>query len=129
MLYIYVIIFKEIVFILSYILNAMINGGNQINEDQIPKLEGSLSGETAGSVSYRQINLGGVKIVILYFDGYENDTTTNQTIDFPIAYDNAPTVVVGNSTLPALSASATALTITAPDATTTYTGTAVVIGS
>ena len=103
-------------------------GGNQINENQIPRTEGSLAGETAGSVSYRQINLGGVKIVILYFDGYENDTTTNQSIDFPIAYENAPTVEVGNSTLPTLSASTTTLTITAPDATTVYSGTAVVIG-
>lgn len=103
-------------------------GGNQINEDQIPRTEGSLAGETAGSVSYRQINLGGVKIVILYFDGYENDTTTNQSITFPIAFVNAPTVEVGNSTLPTLSASTTTLTITAPDATTVYSGTAVVIG-
>jgi hypothetical protein len=103
-------------------------GGNQINENQIPRTEGSLAGETAGSVSYRQINLGGVKIVILYFDGYENDTTTNQSITFPIAFVNAPTVEVGNSTLPTLSASTTTLTITAPDATTVYSGTAVVIG-
>ena len=103
-------------------------GGNQINENQIPRTEGSLAGETAGSVSYRQINLGGVKIVILYFDGYENDTTTNQSITFPIAFVNAPTAVVGNSTLPTLSASTTTLTITAPDATTVYSGTAVVIG-
>ena len=103
-------------------------GGNQINENQIPRTEGSLAGETAGSVSYRQINLGGVKIVILYFDGYENDTTTNKSITFPIAFVNAPTVEVGNSTLPTLSASTTTLTITAPDATTVYSGTAVVIG-
>jgi len=103
-------------------------GGNQLNENQIARLEGSLAGTTAGNVTYRQINLGGVKIVILFFNGYENDTTTNQSITFPIAYVNAPTVVAGNSTLPALSASTTTLTITAPDATTTYTGTALIIG-
>ena len=67
--------------------------------------------------------------MILYFNGYENDTTTNQTITFPIAYTNAPTVAVGNSTLPAFSTSTTVLTITAPDATTTYTGTAIAVGS
>ena len=104
-------------------------GGEQISEDQIPRMEGSLAGTTAGSVSYRQINLGGVKVLVLYFNGYENDTTTSQSITFPIAYSNAPTVVVGGSTLPAMTASTTALTITAPDATTTYTGTALVIGS
>jgi hypothetical protein len=67
--------------------------------------------------------------MVLYFDGYENDTTTNQTITFPIAYNNAPTVAVGNSTLPAFTTSTTVLTITAPDATTTYTGTALVAGN
>ena len=89
---------------------------------------GSLSGTTAGSVSYSQFNLGGIKIFTAYFNGYENDTTTSQTITFPIAYTNAPVVVTGNSTLPSLSASTTTLTITAPDSTTTYTGTVLVIG-
>ena len=106
----------------------MIVGGNQINESQIPLLAGSLAGTTAGSVSYSEINLGSIKITMAYFNGYENDTATNQSITFPIAYVNAPTVAVGNSTLPALSASATALTITAPAATTVYTGFALIIG-
>ena len=65
-------------------------GGNQLNENQIARLEGSLAGTTAGNVTYRQINLGGVKIVILFFNGYENDTTTNQSITFPIAYGDTP---------------------------------------
>ena len=103
-------------------------GGNQISEDQIPVSSGSLSGETAGSVSYSETNLGGIKITMVYFNGYENDTTTNQDITFPIAYGNTPEIVIGNSTLPALSASTTELTITAPDATTTYTGFALIIG-
>ena len=67
-------------------------------------------------------------ITMQFFDGYENDTTTNQSFDFPIAYANDPVIIIGNSTLPALSASTTALTITAPDATTTYTGYAVIAG-
>ena len=103
-------------------------GGNQISEDQIPVLNGSLAGETAGSVSYSEINLGGIKITMVYFNGYENDTTTNQSITFPIAYGNTPEIVIGNSTLPTLSASTTTLTITAPDTTTTYTGFALIIG-
>ena len=103
-------------------------GGNQISEDQIPVSSGSLSGETAGSVSYSETNLGGIKITMVYFNGYENDTTTNQDITFPIAYGDAPEIVVGNSTLPALSASTTELTITAPDSTTAYTGFALIIG-
>ena len=103
-------------------------GGDQITEDMVPNTSGSLAGTTAGTVTYRQIDLGGVKVMVLYFDGYENDTTTNQTITFPIAYNNAPTVAVGNSTLPAFTTSTTALTITAPDATTVYTGFVLIIG-
>ncbi len=106
-----------------------ITQGNQIASDQLANYSGSLAGTTAGSVAYSQINIGGLKVMILYFNGYENDTTTNQTITFPIAYTNAPTVAVGNSTLPAFSTSTTVLTITAPDATTTYTGTAIAVGS
>ena len=103
-------------------------GGDQITEDMVPNTSGSLAGTTAGTVTYRQIDLGGVKVMVLYFNGYENDTTTNQTITFPIAYTYTPEIVVGNSTLPALSATTTALTITAPDATTVYTGFVLIIG-
>jgi hypothetical protein len=103
-------------------------GGDQITEDMVPNTSGSLAGTTAGTVTYRQIDLGGVKVMVLYFNGYENDTTTNQTITFPIAYGDTPEIVVGNSTLPTLSASTTALTITAPDSTTVYTGFALIIG-
>ena len=102
--------------------------GSQISEDQIPVLRDVISGETSGSAAYMEINLGGIKITMVYFNGYENDTTTNQTITFPIAYGNTPEIVVGNSTLPTLSASTTALTITAPDSTTVYTGFALIIG-
>ena len=101
-------------------------GGNQIAPDQIANYAASLAGETAGSVSLSQINIGGIKFAIVFFNGYENDTTTDQSIDFPAAYANDPVIIAGNSTLPALSASTTALAITAPDATTTYTGYAVV---
>ena len=103
-------------------------GGNQISADQIPILRDVISGETSGSAAYMEINLGGIKITMVYFIEYENDTTTNQTITFPIAYTYTPEIVVGNSTLPALSATTTALTITAPDATTVYTGFALIIG-
>ena len=103
-------------------------GGNKLSPDQIASYSGTLAGETAGSVSYSQINIGGIKLTVVFFDGYENDTTTNQSFDFPIAYENAPVIALGNSTLPALSASTTALTITAPDSTTVYTGSAIIAG-
>lgn len=104
-------------------------GGNQISPSQVSNLSGSISGATAGTVTYQQMQLGTIKVMVLYFNGYENDTTTNDTITFPIAHANAPTVIPGGSTLPSMTASATVLTITSPDSTTTYTGTATVIGS
>jgi hypothetical protein len=103
-------------------------GGEQIKSDAVPSKGGTLAGTTAGSVALTEINMGGVKITILYFSGYENDTTTDQTMSFPLAYTNAPTVVIGGSTLPAVSASASTITITAPDSTTAYSGTCLMIG-
>ena len=110
------------------ITGSNIASGTITSSNIAPAASGSLAGTTAGTVYYWQFNLGGIKIFVAYFSGYENDTTTNQTITFPIAYTYAPTVIVGNSTLPSLSASTTTLTITAPNSTTTYTGTVLVIG-
>ena len=82
----------------------------------------SLAGTTAGTVSYVQPFAGsGYKKVLLWFDGYENDTTTAQTITYPTAFATAAGVT-GNTSGLTLSTSLTTLTITAPDATTTYTG-------
>ena len=39
-------------------------GGNQLAESQISSQSGSLAGTTAGSVSYKETNLGGVKTFI-----------------------------------------------------------------
>ena len=103
-------------------------GGEQLSSDQIAVQSGTISGATAGTVSYSQLNIGGIKITFLYFNGYENDGTTNDTITFPIPYTDAPTAIAGNSTLPAMTQTTTVLSITSPDATTTYTGTAIVMG-
>lgn len=103
-------------------------GGNQLNPDQIPTQKNSAAGPIAGQLYYDSLNLGGMKVVVLYFDDYENDTTTNQVIDFPIPFVNPPTVIIGNSTLPTMTATATELTIVSPDSTTLYSGAATIIG-
>ena len=103
-------------------------GGEQIKSDAVPSQGGTLAGATTGKIAYSQINIGSIKIMMLYFNGYENDTTTNDTITFPIPYTDAPTAIAGNSTLPAMTQTTTVLSITSPDATTTYTGTAIVMG-
>ena len=86
----------------------------------------SLAGTTAGTVEYAQTG-GTIKKFVGVASGYENDTTTNQTITFPIAFVNTPIVSANNTGL-TISASTTTLTITAPDVTTTYSGIVVVEG-
>ena len=89
---------------------------------------GSLSGTTAGTVTYFEPFAGSAyKKVVLYFNGYENDTTTNQTITYPTAFATVAAVTFNNTGL-TLSTSTTTLTITAPDSTTTYTGLVIMEG-
>lgn len=81
----------------------------------------SLAGATAGTIDWAQPERGTRKVFIAAASGYENDTTTNQTITFPTAYTYTPAVLV-NTTGLTVSATTTTLTITAPDSTTTYSG-------
>ncbi|MEM4056512.1 MAG: hypothetical protein QW578_05700, partial [Thermoplasmatales archaeon] len=78
--------------------NTIINGniiapGTITSANIAGATTGSLTGTTAGTVSYSQFNLGGIKIFTAYFNGYENDTTTSQTITFPVSYTNTPVIV------------------------------------
>lgn len=88
----------------------------------------SLAGTTAGTVYYTQPFAGsGYKKVIVWFDGYEDDTTTGQSFNFPTAFGTVANIVSNDSGL-TLTTSLTAVSITAPDATTVYNGVAVVEG-
>ena len=87
----------------------------------------SVAGATAGTVYYNESRQNSSKHVLFYFDSYENDTTTNQTIDFPNGFTYTPAVST-NTTGLTLSASATSLTITSPDSTSTYSGVVEVVG-
>lgn len=86
-----------------------------------------LAGTTAGHVYWAQPEQGTRKVFIGVADGYENDTTTNQTIAFPTAYTYTPAVAT-NTTGLTVKASTTTLTITAPDSTATYSGVIEVVG-
>ena len=86
------------------------------------------SGTTAGTItqmvaSSKTFN----KKLIIVFAGYENDTTTNQTVDFALPFTSYA-VITGNSTGLTISATTSGITITAPDATTTYSGIVIVEG-
>ena len=93
-----------------------------------PQTSTSTSGTTAGTVGQVQTNYESLyKKIIFTFDGYENDTTTNQVIDFINSFGTIANVTA-NTTGLTVKASTSAITITAPDATTTYTGIIVVEG-
>ena len=79
-----------------------------------------------GTIEYAQTG-GTIKKFVGVASGYENDTTTNQTITFPIAFVNTAIVSANNTGL-TISASTTTLTITASDVTATFKGIVVVEG-
>jgi len=81
----------------------------------------SLAGTTAGSIQWGQYLQGVFKEFSGQALGYENNTTTAQTITFPTAFSYTPVVTL-NTTGLTLTVSATALTIVAPDTTTAYSG-------
>lgn len=89
---------------------------------------GTLSGTTAGSVDYVQPFQGTSDMRFkAYFSGYENNSVINQTISFTTAFTDAPAILFNGTGL-VISATASTLTITAPDNITTYTGWVIVDG-
>ena len=102
-----------------YLLTAM----NSINSSTV-------SGPTAGTVNmYATLWTPLDRKYTIEFSGYENDTTTNQSIPFPSGFTfiNTPVIIV-NTTGLTISVTTTGITITAPDSTTTYSGIVVVEG-
>jgi len=69
----------------------------------------TLTGTTAGSVIWNMPYQGtGYKKAIFYLNGYENTTTTAQTITFPTAFTYTPYIITSIS---GVSATTTALTL------------------
>ena len=86
------------------------------------------SGTTAGTVSQRFTEYASAhKKLYITFSGYENDTTTNQVISFPLSFSNSA-IIVGNNTGLTITATTTGITITSPDSTTTYSGIVIIEG-
>lgn len=85
-------------------------------------------GTTAGTVTQTYTELESYyKKYIFYFNGYENDTTTNQVIDFIQAFSTIASITYNGTGL-TISATTSGITITAPDSTTTYSGIVIVEG-
>ncbi len=82
----------------------------------------SLAGTTGGKIDWIQPLKGSsYKKVILYFDNYENDTTTSQVITFPTAFTIVNNIIFNNTTLN-ITITLLGLTILTPDTTTIYNG-------
>ena len=88
----------------------------------------TITGTTAGSaVASMPIQEPTYKKVVVWLNGYENDTTTAQTYTFPMGFTETPAITTNSASVPGVSVSTTALAL-APDTTTAYTGWIVVEG-
>ena len=75
--------------------------------------QNTLTGTSAGSIVWSQPLQGSaLKLVILYANGYENTTTTAQSITFTTAFKNTPATLV-NTTGMSITVSATGVTLPA----------------
>jgi len=73
--------------------------------------QNTLTGTTAGSIIWSQPLQGSaLKLVAMYANGYENTTTTAQTITFTKAFTNTPAVLV-NTTGMSITVSTTGVTL------------------
>lgn len=94
--------------------NMTVAGYNKLNTSQT-----TLTGTSAGSIVWSLPEQGtAYKRFVGYMNGYENTTTTAQTITFPTAFSNAPAIQARssgstNSTL-SFAATATTTTLTLP---------------
>jgi len=95
------------------ITSTEIASGTITQSNIAPPSTASLAGTTAGSITYIQVNsLSTYKKVLLYANGYENTTTTAQTITYPVAFSTVA-AVTANTTGMSVSTSLTALTLPA----------------
>jgi len=90
------------------ITSTEIASGTITQSNIAPPSTASLTGTTAGSITYIQVNsLSTYKKVLLYANGYENTTATAQTITFPTAFTTVA-AVTANTTGMSVSTSLTA---------------------
>ncbi|MEM0135760.1 MAG: hypothetical protein QXU18_11165 [Thermoplasmatales archaeon] len=90
--------------------------------------ESTTDGTTAGTV--KQVITDSnqqYKKYIIYFSGYENDTATNQSINYIYPFSTIAGIT-SNTTGLTITASTTGITITAPNNTTLYSGVVIVEG-
>ena len=101
---------------------------NQYSNILDANLQVTVAGTTAGSfIASMPVQDGSYKKVIIYLDGYENDSTTAQTYTFPVPFATVAAITSNTASVPVVSTSLTEFSI-APDTTTAYTGLIVIEG-
>ena len=94
----------------------------------LPILTTTVSGTTAGSfVASMPERNNKYKKVLIYLDGYENDSTTAQTYTYPVPFSTVAEITANTASVPVVSTSLTEFSV-APDTTTAYTGIIVIEG-
>ncbi|MGC8580446.1 MAG: hypothetical protein ACP5MB_10385, partial [bacterium] len=72
----------------------------------------TITGTTAGSLIASMPEQGSsYKKVIVYANGYENNTTTAQTYTFPTSFTNTPVITTNSASIPGVTVSKTTLSI------------------
>jgi len=105
-----------------------ISGVSINNNGVILPTENSTSGTTTGTVIMKFVNyMNTYKKLIIYLSNYENNTTTNQTINYPKPF-NTSAVISANNTGLTISTTTSGITITSPNSTTTYSGIVIIEG-
>jgi len=90
--------------------------------------QSSTNGTTAGTVSMDAVEFRiEYKKYIITFTGYENDSTTDQVINYPLPFSSYAVISANNTGL-TITPSTSGITITAPNSVTTYSGIIIVEG-
>ena len=93
------------------ITGSNIASGTITQSNIAPPSTASLKGTSAGSITYIQVNsLSTYKKVLLYANGYENTTSTAQTVTYPVPFSTVA-AITANTTGMTVSTSLTALTL------------------
>ena len=101
---------------------------NQVSGDSPISPDWINNGTTSGTINGQIVEwTQNYKKIMMYFDSYENDTTTDQTLTFPNAF-NVANAITANTTGLSVSATTSGITITAPDSTTKYSGIVIIEG-
>ena len=85
------------------------------------------AGTSGGTVTGYQNTLFKRTEVVINFDNYVNSTATPQSVSFPYAFTQTPTVGTNDIGLE-ISATTTGITITSPENTTQYSGNVIIFG-